>query len=60
VHDSTRWARRLAVTGNGGSVIPHAGAATLRLAADSTGLTRALSQALHRDDATPGMTAAGS
>ena len=54
MHHSTRWARRLTVTTDGDHVIPHAGAATLRLAADRTGLTAALSDALHRNDATPG------
>lgn len=53
MHDSSRWARRLTVTAGGDHVIPHAGAATLRLAADRTGLTQALSDALHRDDVTP-------
>jgi hypothetical protein len=50
VHDSTRWVQALTVTANGDHVIPHAGAATLRLAADRTGLTQTLSDALHRDD----------
>jgi hypothetical protein len=54
VHNSTRWSHRLTVTANGKNVIAHAGAAALRLTADRTGLTRALSQALHRDDFTPG------
>ena len=54
VHDSTRWAQSLSVTANGDHVIPHAGAATLRLAADRTGLTRALSDALRREDTIPG------
>jgi hypothetical protein len=53
VHDSTRWAQALTVTAAGDHVIPHAGAATLRLTADRTGLTQALSEALHRDDTTP-------
>ena len=53
VGDSTRWAQALTVTAAGDHVIPHAGAATLRLAADRTGLTRALSDALYRDDVTP-------
>lgn len=53
VHDSTRWTQRLTVTTNGDNIIPHAGAATLRLTADRTGLTTALSAALHRHDFTP-------
>jgi hypothetical protein len=54
VHESTRWSRRLAVTSSGDNVIPHAGAAAIRLAADRSGLTRALSQALYRDEFIPG------
>jgi hypothetical protein len=53
VHDSTRWSQRLTVTGNGKGIIAHAGAAALRLIADRTGLTQALSHTLHRDDVTP-------
>ena len=53
VHDSTRWSQRLTVTGNGKNVIAHAGAAALRLVADRTGLTQALSDTLYRDDVTP-------
>lgn len=53
MHDSTRWSQRLTVTGNGKGVIAHAGAAALRLLADRTGLTQALSHTLHRDDVTP-------
>jgi len=53
VHDSTRWSQRLTVTGNGKNVIAHAGAAALRLLADRSGLTQALSHTLHRDDFTP-------
>jgi hypothetical protein len=54
VQDSTRWSQRLTVTTNGKNVIAHAGAATLRLVADRTGLTRALSHTLRREDFTPG------
>jgi hypothetical protein len=54
VHDFTRWSRRLTITANGDGVIPHAGAAALRLTADRTGLTTALSDTLYRDDFTPG------
>ena len=54
MHDSNRWSQRLTVTGNGKNVIAHAGAAALRLVADRTGLTQALSDALYRDDFTPG------
>lgn len=54
MHDSTRWSRRLTATANGDSVIPHAGAVALRLTADRTGLTTALSGVLVRDGFTPG------
>ncbi|MEU4477863.1 hypothetical protein AB0F68_07340 [Micromonospora sp. NPDC023966] len=53
VHDTTRWNTRLAVTTNGENLIAHAGAAALRLTADRAGLTKALSDTLHRDDFTP-------
>jgi hypothetical protein len=53
VHDSTRWAQHLTVTAGCGHGIPHADAATLRLAANRTSLTQALSDALHREDTTP-------
>jgi hypothetical protein len=43
----------LTVTAGGDRVIPHAGAATLRLTADRTGLTRALSDALRGEDGAP-------
>ena len=52
--DMTGWWRRLAVTTGGKGVVSHAGAVALRLAADRTGLTAALSRALHREDFTPG------
>lgn len=54
MHDSTRWSQRLTVTTNGKGIIAHAGAVALRLTADRTGLTRALSHTLHREDFTPG------
>ena len=54
MHDSTRWSRRLTITANGDGVVAHAGAAVLRLTADRTGLTAALSHTLYRDDFTPG------
>lgn len=54
MHDSTRWSQRLTATGNGKGLIAHAGAAALRLVADRTGLTQALSDTLYRDDFTPG------
>ena len=54
MHDSTRWADHLTVTGNGKGIIAHAGAAAaLRLVADRVGLTQAMSHTLHRDDFTP-------
>jgi hypothetical protein len=49
VHDSTRWSQRLTVTGNGKGVIAHAGTAALRLVADRTGLTKALTRAVRAD-----------
>jgi hypothetical protein len=54
VKDITGWSRRLTVTTGGKRVVSHAGAVALRLTADRTGLTRALSLALHRPDFTPG------
>jgi hypothetical protein len=54
VKDTTGWSRRLTVTTGGKGVGSHAGAVALRLTADRTGLTRALSRALHRPDFTPG------
>src|SRR6266705_3210504 len=54
VNDSTGWSKGLTVTAGGDAVIAHAGAAALRLPADRTGLTTALSRVLHRDGFTPG------
>src|SRR6266581_4547044 len=54
VNDSTGWSKGLTVTADGDAVISHAGAAVLRLTADRTGLTTALSRVLHRDGFTPG------
>ena len=54
MQDSTRWSKRLTVTTNGKGVIVHAGAVALRLVADRTGLTRALSDTLCREDFIPG------
>jgi hypothetical protein len=53
VKDSTRWSQRLTITANGDGVVSHAGAALLRLTAERTGLTRALSNTLRRDDFSP-------
>jgi hypothetical protein len=53
VRDITGWSRRLTVTAAGKGVVAHAGAVALRLTADRTGLTGALSGALHREDFTP-------
>lgn len=50
--DVTGWSKRLAVTAGGNGVVSHAGAVALRLTADRTGLTAALSRALHREDFT--------
>lgn len=52
--DVTGWSRRLTVTAGGKGVVSHAGAVALRLTADRTGLTAALSRALYREDFTPG------
>jgi len=54
VRDVTGWSRRLTVTTAGRGVVARAGAVALRLTADRTGLTAALSRALHRDGFTPG------
>jgi len=43
VREFTRWSQRLTVTANGDGVVAHAGAAALRLTADRSGLTAALS-----------------
>ncbi|MDT5026225.1 MAG: hypothetical protein QOE61_2651 [Micromonosporaceae bacterium] len=53
MHDSTRWSKRLTVTANGKGIVAHAGAVALRLVADRTGLTEALSRTLRRDGFTP-------
>jgi hypothetical protein len=54
VNDLTGWSKGLTVTTDGDSVISHAGAAALRLTADRSGLTTALSGVLYRDGFTPG------
>lgn len=54
MQDITGWSRRLVVTSRGKGVVSHAGAAALRLVADRSGLTGALSQVLHREDFMPG------
>jgi hypothetical protein len=54
VQDITGWSRRLAVTAAGKGVVSHAGAVALRLTADRSGLTAALSGALRRDGFDPG------
>jgi hypothetical protein len=54
VKDITGWSKRLTVTTGGKGVVSHAGAVALRLTADRTGLTTALSRALHREGFTPG------
>src|SRR6266536_3390789 len=46
VNDFTAWSKGLTVTTTGDAVISHAGAAALRLTADRTGLTTALSHVL--------------
>lgn len=47
------WSRDLSVEVGGHGVVSHAGSAVLRLLADGTGLTGALSGALRRDGFTP-------
>lgn len=54
MNDFTAWSRGLAVTADGDAVISHAGVAALRLTADRTGLTTALSRVLRRDGFIPG------
>jgi hypothetical protein len=54
VTDFTAWSKAMTVTADGDAVISHAGAAALRLTADRTGLTTALSQVLRREGFTPG------
>ena len=54
MRDITGWSKRLTVTGTGKGVVSHAGAVALRLTADRTGLTAALSRALARPDFRPG------
>jgi hypothetical protein len=54
VNDLTGWSKGITFTTDGDSVISHAGAAALRLTADRTGLTTALSRLLQRDGFTPG------
>ena len=48
MNDPTGWAAGLVVSGDGKNLVSHAGAAALRLLADRTGLTGALSGALAR------------
>ena len=52
MHDSA-WSRDLTVEVGGHGVVSHAGSAVLRLLADRTGLTGALSRALRRRGFTP-------
>jgi hypothetical protein len=49
----TSWSAGLSVTGDGTGVVAHAGSAGLRLLADRTGLTSAVSTALQRRSFTP-------
>jgi hypothetical protein len=50
----TAWSSRLTVTAEGKGLVGHAGVATVRLLADRSGLTTALSAALTRPGFTPG------
>jgi hypothetical protein len=52
VHDSA-WSNDLTVEVGGHGVVSHAGSAVLRLLADRTGLTGALSRAVRRRGFTP-------
>lgn len=54
MRDVTGWSKGLTVTDRGKGVVAHAGAVALRLTADRTGLTEALSLALYQEDFTPG------
>ncbi|MCW2690775.1 MAG: family transposase [Mycobacterium sp.] len=49
----TSWSAALSVTGDGTGVVAHAGSAGLRLLADRTGLTSAVSTVLRRRSFTP-------
>ena len=49
----TSWSAGLSVSGDGTGVVAHAGSAGLRLLADRSGLTGALSAALRRRSFTP-------
>ena len=51
---STSWSAGLSVTGDGTGVVAHAGSVAVRMLADRTGLTGALSAALARQGFTPG------
>src|SRR5215210_2975257 len=53
VDELTAWSRDLSVEVGGHGVVSHAGSAALRLLADRTGLTAALSRALRRRGFTP-------
>ena len=56
---STTWSAGLSVTGDGTSVVAHAGNVAVRMLADRAGLTGALSAALARRGFTPAMTGVG-
>ena len=51
---STAWSAGLVVSGDGTGVVAHAGSVAVRMLADRTGLTAALSGALARRGFTPG------
>ena len=51
---STTWSAGLSVTGDGTGVVAHAGSAAVRMLADRTGLTGALSAAVARRGFVPG------
>jgi hypothetical protein len=53
VDELTAWSRDLTVEVGGHGVVSHTGSAALRLLADRTGLTAALSKALRRRGFTP-------
>src|SRR4026207_1485999 len=54
VGELTAWSRDLTVEVGGHGVVSHTGSAAVRMLADRTGLTGALSKALRRRRVTPG------
>ena len=50
----TEWSKDLSVEVGGHGIVSHTGSAALRMLADQSGMTAALSKALHRRGFTPG------